>query len=782
MKILPNGSIKLDGIDEELLLSMKDGPKGRKELVLLAPTKRIGQRRIETFLKYELIQRPRQGVYGLTSKGKNYIKKLTPTVAVTLNDPKLQVLIDLLPTEAHRALFRLILSGIVAKFHYFQIFQNNWPAFIMGGLTGALKTGLANIICQVVKQLDPTRNIYPLYTAVAGEFGVRRTRSRGGFDISSSPYFKEPFMCFDEFNCIPNADVKRKVLFFLDGRTEFSVEGGKKITNHCVPFVTLNTSPRSFGIDEPYIRRSVVVNTEYVRHQLKNIRRIARKIDRFLSTQKAPRIDLKALLPRGKRLSEDEFGFLDDLFMENVAEDYKDYLVDTPPLEPLVLGRLTLLGSRDSKEAIFQIVWDRLECLETMEGAKDDWRKRINNSWLQYRSIEQPQVLARIKEAEEEGRERKEKIEKTKEQVISQKVEKEVESVSLVGYKETVKSKFKELKNPLPDPKKRRWQTRISPFYKMLSKALDQINGKRTTQEISTYEKKVYLKLKHKRDTLLEEIKEIEEKERKSREEEKTKQNTFKEKKAILKKGIKDYEKLLILRLKKLGAGTEHIQEAKEIFIGLASETTNAKDIESLDSIKLRFEETKKTFNDEISSLEERQQEKRREEEEKRREQEKNKKLKVIQNKKNEILEKSRMDVFQSKYLTSQQKAQLDILQNYQKRKKAPVSDITSFLKERKLIFKMNIFYRLANGQTVLNAFNNSYYKRFGELLPYEVYWAVDGQVYPLNYFNTWDKALILIQIRIDQIKKIAIQKRKNKLAEEWNRLNKPKQNLKPHF
>lgn len=232
MKILPNGSIKLDGVDEELLLSMKDGPKSRKELVLLAPTKRIGQRRIETFLKYGLIQRVRQGVYGLTSKGKNYIKKLTPTVAVTLNDPKLQVLIDLLPTEAHRALFRLVLSGIVAKYHYFQIFQNNWPAFIIGGLTGALKTGLANIICQVVKQLDPTRNVYPLYTAVAGEFGVRRIRGRGGFDISSSPYFKEPFMCFDEFNRVPNADVKRKVLFFLDGRAEFSVEGGKKITNH----------------------------------------------------------------------------------------------------------------------------------------------------------------------------------------------------------------------------------------------------------------------------------------------------------------------------------------------------------------------------------------------------------------------------------------------------------------------------------------------------------------------------------------------------------------------
>ena len=205
-----------------------------------------------------------------------------------------------------------------------------------------------------------------------------------------------------------------------------------------------------------------------------------------------------------------------------------------------------------------------------------------------------------------------------------------------------------------------------------------------------------------------------------------------------------------------------------------------AKDIDALTSIRPIIEKEIENVN---SWIEKEEVEKKREREigakRKREDQGLKKKILVLDNRMRKIEEQQQKDVFEGKYLIPKEKAELDILQNYQKRKKVPVSDITLFLKERKLIIKVNYFTRLTNGQFISDAFNNSYFERFGEILPFEVYWAADGQVYPLNYFNSWDRALLLIQIRIDKIKRIAIQNRKNKLMEERNRLNKEEQILK---
>ena len=81
--------MKIDEIDEEVLLSLKEGPQSRNELVALCPTERIGKRRIEKLLKHKFIKRIRQGIYNLDSKGKACVKKLTPVIAVSLNDPRL---------------------------------------------------------------------------------------------------------------------------------------------------------------------------------------------------------------------------------------------------------------------------------------------------------------------------------------------------------------------------------------------------------------------------------------------------------------------------------------------------------------------------------------------------------------------------------------------------------------------------------------------------------------------------------------------------------------------
>jgi len=69
--------MRIDQIDEEILLALKDSPRKLKEIGLLVKSPRIAKRRIEKLLKYGFVRRISQGIYGLDSKGKDYIKRRT---------------------------------------------------------------------------------------------------------------------------------------------------------------------------------------------------------------------------------------------------------------------------------------------------------------------------------------------------------------------------------------------------------------------------------------------------------------------------------------------------------------------------------------------------------------------------------------------------------------------------------------------------------------------------------------------------------------------------------
>ncbi len=236
--------MRIDEIDEGVLLALRDSPKKLKEIGALVKSQRIAKRRIEKLLRYGLIKRIRQGVYALSSKGKAYVKKLTPTIAVTLNNPKLEALIDKLPTESHKAIFRLTLSGITAKLLLFKYFDNNWPASIILGPTKTFKTGLIEVLCKITKGLDFTRNNYYLYRGTPGDIGLRRFRAEGKskWDVSASYFFNERLASFDEWDKA-SPELKKIALSFADGRREFTVEN-KKIVNHAYAVIIGNTTPR----------------------------------------------------------------------------------------------------------------------------------------------------------------------------------------------------------------------------------------------------------------------------------------------------------------------------------------------------------------------------------------------------------------------------------------------------------------------------------------------------------------------------------------------------------
>ncbi len=737
--------MRIDGIDEEVLLALRDSPKQLKEIGVLIKSQRIAKRRIDKHLRYGLIKRIRQGIYALSSDGKAYLKKLTPTIAVTLNNPKLEDLIDKLPTESHKAIFRLTLSGITAKLLLFKYFDNNWPASIILGPTKTFKTSLIEVLCKITKGLDFIRNNYLLYQGTPGDIGLRRFKTKGKseWNVCESYLFKEKLASFDEWDkALP--ELKKIALSFADGRREFTAEN-KKIENHAYAVIMGNTTPKKLEIPDYIIRRSIVLNTGPLKDELKdNIDLIARDIFALLKSSKAPEIDLAKLAVPKTILSKEEFLFMRNLFMENVVEDYKG-LVDTQPLHILSLGRLCLLGGKDIKEAIFQTVWDRLECLETMEGVKVDWRKRIRDSWLEYRSTDQPQIMAKIKVAEEREKKRKQRIEKTQEEVVRAKAERiEKQDLSFTNEKFTLIAKLRELRDELPRGK--RWQNRCLPLKEQIKSLIERTKGVRNSQDLEVYQR-ILPGTENKQRELIKEIDRITDGEKRLAEEQRAKQYLFRVEKRTVKGKCKTLAKIFRTYAELTGGmGKEDNQQGERDLESLFYDIKEAKDMDSLISTRLTIEECIEDMNGCIVEEEARKESKKRKEEERKeivkKEQEENRKLQAVRSKKRQVYEECQQDVFDSKYLLSQEKAELDILQKYREEKETPVTNITLFLEQRKLITRTYNFTPCTNRGSISTVYGNSYYRRFGVLLPLEVYLAVDNQVYPLNYFYNWDQVL----------------------------------------
>jgi len=472
---------RVDAVDETILLALKEGAQSLKNLrVLSGINYNTFRQRLGKLVRYNYIARPGYGKYALTEKGKRFVEELSVPVAPDFNDPGLKKLIDMLPSELHRAFLRLAICGVIAKYLLFQLYDDGYPGFIMGGRTRGFKTALGNVLCRIFG-LRPEKNIYPMYLATPGEFGVRRLRSKAarGFDISESPYFNESFMVFDEFDKVGDKDIRRNVLFFLDGRAQFDVEG-KSIQNHACTMVTLNTNLRKegldrFGIPEPYIRRCVVADTEYVETELQNVDLVAKEI---FELKAFPRISLKRLQINRTKLSDAEFNSLRDLFMACTQDEFKR-LVDTRPLEILALGRSALLGG-DVREAMYQTILDRLVCLESLGGTVAGWREVVNKEWSRYKRQEQPELKKQLVEAEARDQARKLALEERKEKIQQRTADQIGAKYELIYQRQLL---VKEIRAHIP-----RLQHNHPEFAKTLAALWREVNTKAVTDEaLKTY-------------------------------------------------------------------------------------------------------------------------------------------------------------------------------------------------------------------------------------------------------------------------------------------------------
>ncbi len=470
---------RVDAVDETILLALKEGAQSLKNLHILSGINyNTFRQRLNKLLRYNLLAKPKYGEYALSEKGRHFVEELAMPVAPDLKDSKLKKLIDMLPTELHRAFFGQLLSGIIAKYLLADAFEDGYPAFILGGATKSFKTALAAVMCKVLG-LKPEETIYPMFSAIPGEFGIRRFRSKGdSYHITASSLFKQSFVCLDEFDKITDRDTRRNALFFLDGRNKFSAEG-EPVENRTCTMLTLNTKigkegVARFGIPEPYIRRSIVADTEHVRTELKNIDLIAKKI---FEMKDFPRIDLEKLHITGTKLPNDVFTCLRTLLLSCTDEPFQR-LVDTRPLEILTLGRSALLGG-DVREAMYQTLWDRLVCLESLGGTVAGWRETVAKEWAKYKREEQPEIAKQMEEAKQRDRARARAITKRATAIAEKKVERIDDQTAFILHRAELSTQIQTLIQKLG---------RGEPLAEPLRWLRKNIDSSRTPEDLSQYE------------------------------------------------------------------------------------------------------------------------------------------------------------------------------------------------------------------------------------------------------------------------------------------------------
>jgi len=492
---------RVDAVDETILMALREGSQGLGNLSTLAGLNyNTCRQRLNKLLRYIYLAKPKYGEYALSEKGRRFVEALTLPLTPDLKAPLLKKLINMLPTELHRAFFRLLLSGIIAKYYLFDVYDDGYPAFILGGETKSFKTALAKVVCRLLG-LEPEENIYPLFSAIAGEFGIRRFRTKGNdhYSIAASPLFKQPFICLDEFDKVTDRDTRRNVLFFLDGRKKFPVEA-ELVENRTCTMVTLNTkigkeSIARFGIPEPYIRRSIVADTEHVRMELKDVDLVAKKI---FEMKDFPKINLDKLHLACTELPNDVFNYLRNLLLGCTDEPFQG-LIDTRPLDILTLGCSALLGG-DVREAAYQTVWDRLVCLESMGGTVVGWRETVTREWAKYKREELPEIEKQLEEAKQRDKERARALTERAAVIEEKKVERIDNQAAFILHRAELSSQIQRLIQELG---------RGEPLAAPLRWLRKNIDSSRTPEELSQYEEsfnkttlpKVKLRLHEKKDT-----------------------------------------------------------------------------------------------------------------------------------------------------------------------------------------------------------------------------------------------------------------------------------------
>lgn len=287
--------------------------------------------------------------------------------------PALSAAVELLPTEAHKAFARLLVSAVIARHHLLADYPDGWCGFVTLGPTGTGKTTLAHFVCDAFG-LDHVRAIRLVATETpAALLGSRFQEEGGRRGFDPSPLLAEPFLCLDELDKA-KAESKAAALKLLQGDAAAELEGHRFEVRPTV-MVCLNARPDQLAglVGEAYVRRSVVLDTTPLKPLLDGVATVVRRLRR---PGTVPRLELSRLAPPIRELPEERWQQLNAILAAELVPAGRA-LVDVEALSRCALGRASLIGGGDLKLAVAATAFDYLTTAATLDHTREGYAQRL---------------------------------------------------------------------------------------------------------------------------------------------------------------------------------------------------------------------------------------------------------------------------------------------------------------------------------------------------------------------------------------------------------------------
>ena len=322
--------------------------------------------------------------YSVTREGEEWLSKRQKTPEMPFKDLKLKRIVDKLPTPQHRKFVYFILSAITAKRYLWDKEDTFWPSFIIGGLTGDIKTLLAEIVCRALRLPRADHIQDAIRKSVAQVLGSFDKIVNGKRTLDPAPYYSYLLICWDDIDKIRDRAVWKAMMSYIDGWA-YREERGTYVERRHTCLITMNFKEAKLQIEEPYLRRCFVVDSKGLHLDPKQNEIIGSEIGDALKN--LPKLKIDNLPVSFRKLGKADKDFMRDLLFDRWLKSKDDgRVIDTSFLEKIVLGWLILNQTGDVKDAIYWAVEGALLFLQTQDRVKEGWRGELTTEWGNYQA------------------------------------------------------------------------------------------------------------------------------------------------------------------------------------------------------------------------------------------------------------------------------------------------------------------------------------------------------------------------------------------------------------
>ena len=385
--------MNFEDMDHHVTVCLEQGDKKRKDiLIFLRKYEDLTDSQLHRSLgrlhRKGLVKPKRYGIYGLTEQGKRQQRNLPESI---LEESQLTPVTNCLASEHHRATYRLSLDAVISK-HLLKDDDENWVSIILAGDTQDEKTINARAAAWTLG-FDHKKISYSLPYATPGDFGIRRfPEAKGEFGIRVSSAFSQPLLILEELDKVTDRDVKANIKYLLQGEREVNVDGNM-VPVDPVSLILFNLQkdegPERIEkmLGREYIRRSVVLNTKFLKLNYAQMNRLGRKIIKLKKKGRLPQINLSRLKMDREKLAEREMDLIGKLLYSWTKEGERG-IMDTSRVAHLVLGRLARSKKLPPQQAIYDVVYDYLLTRETIGTMEEGWKEAFTKEAHQVSKLE----------------------------------------------------------------------------------------------------------------------------------------------------------------------------------------------------------------------------------------------------------------------------------------------------------------------------------------------------------------------------------------------------------